>query len=224
MPSIPRYLRQLEKELAALPGDGEAMLISELDGFLAGVVVCPDPIMPSEWLPLVWGGGDEDAEPAFETIEDAQRLLDLVMRHNNAIAGDLLRGRYAPVFEVDARHDDILWELWIDGFEAAMRLRPESWMKFASADEDTRAALGGLTTLAEVGRRESSLAEAEIRDLTKNAPDLIADWVVTLNTWRTGQHGVSQPETLTPSFGKVGRNEPCPCGSGKKYKKCCGLN
>jgi SWIM/SEC-C metal-binding protein len=23
---------------------------------------------------------------------------------------------------------------------------------------------------------------------------------------------------------KVGRNEPCPCGSGKKYKKCCALN
>ncbi|WP_374700773.1 SEC-C metal-binding domain-containing protein [Aureimonas sp. D3] len=27
-----------------------------------------------------------------------------------------------------------------------------------------------------------------------------------------------------PSFGEVGRNDPCPCGSGKKYKKCCGLN
>ncbi|WP_245439754.1 SEC-C metal-binding domain-containing protein [Microvirga aerophila] len=27
-----------------------------------------------------------------------------------------------------------------------------------------------------------------------------------------------------PTFGKVGRNDPCPCGSGKKYKKCCGLN
>ena len=23
-------------------------------------------------------------------------------------------------------------------------------------------------------------------------------------------------------FEKVGRNDPCPCGSGKKYKKCCG--
>ncbi|RME69279.1 MAG: hypothetical protein D6778_00735, partial [Nitrospirae bacterium] len=23
---------------------------------------------------------------------------------------------------------------------------------------------------------------------------------------------------------KVGRNDPCPCGSGKKYKKCCGAN
>ena len=27
-----------------------------------------------------------------------------------------------------------------------------------------------------------------------------------------------------PSSEKVGRNDPCPCGSGKKYKKCCGLN
>ena len=29
----------------------------------------------------------------------------------------------------------------------------------------------------------------------------------------------AQPFTRTP---KIGRNEPCPCGSGKKYKKCCG--
>ncbi|MGH6777570.1 MAG: SEC-C metal-binding domain-containing protein, partial [Bradyrhizobium sp.] len=28
---------------------------------------------------------------------------------------------------------------------------------------------------------------------------------------------------LTPQ-GKVGRNDPCPCGSGQKYKRCCGLN
>lgn len=28
----------------------------------------------------------------------------------------------------------------------------------------------------------------------------------------------------TPAFKKVGRNDPCPCGSGKKYKKCCGRN
>ena len=29
-----------------------------------------------------------------------------------------------------------------------------------------------------------------------------------------------KPATST----KVGRNDPCPCGSGKKYKKCCGQN
>jgi len=31
-----------------------------------------------------------------------------------------------------------------------------------------------------------------------------------------------QPKTQTITVKKVGRNDPCPCGSGKKYKKCCG--
>ena len=33
---------------------------------------------------------------------------------------------------------------------------------------------------------------------------------------------VRNPETKEVRVLKVGRNEPCPCGSGKKYKKCCG--
>lgn len=111
MPSIPRHLKQLEKELADLPDDSEPMLISELDGFLAGILVCPDLIMPSEWLPLVWGGGDDDAAPVFESTEHAQKLIGLVMQHYNASANDLQRGRFAPVFDVDTRHDEVLWEL-----------------------------------------------------------------------------------------------------------------
>jgi hypothetical protein len=30
--------------------------------------------------------------------------------------------------------------------------------------------------------------------------------------------------TVVRAEPKIGRNEPCPCGSGKKYKKCCGAN
>ena len=29
-------------------------------------------------------------------------------------------------------------------------------------------------------------------------------------------------EPIVNSSPKIGRNDPCPCGSGKKYKKCCG--
>ncbi len=36
-------------------------------------------------------------------------------------------------------------------------------------------------------------------------------------------HGRTEPQTATKSSKKVGRNDPCPCGSGKKYKKCCAL-
>jgi len=35
-------------------------------------------------------------------------------------------------------------------------------------------------------------------------------------------HGGSQPQKPVVKDAKVGRNDPCPCGSGKKYKKCCG--
>ncbi len=33
-----------------------------------------------------------------------------------------------------------------------------------------------------------------------------------------------KPQPVVKKDKKVGRNDPCPCGSGKKYKKCCGAN
>jgi preprotein translocase subunit SecA len=39
--------------------------------------------------------------------------------------------------------------------------------------------------------------------------------------YNRGDGSSAQPVTKGK---KVGRNDPCPCGSGKKYKKCCGVN
>ncbi len=39
---------------------------------------------------------------------------------------------------------------------------------------------------------------------------------------RGGNGGDSKPKTVRRKSEKIGRNSPCPCGSGKKYKKCCG--
>jgi uncharacterized protein len=50
MPGLSRRLKQLEKELLAL-GE-EAMLLEELDGLIAGLLVCPDLVKPGEWLRL----------------------------------------------------------------------------------------------------------------------------------------------------------------------------
>jgi len=36
--------------------------------------------------------------------------------------------------------------------------------------------------------------------------------------------GDRQVQQVVRGGAKVGRNDPCPCGSGKKYKKCCGAN
>lgn len=44
--------------------------------------------------------------------------------------------------------------------------------------------------------------------------------------WSLGGYTLAENNTYTRNDGeaKVGRNDPCPCGSGKKYKKCCGKN
>lgn len=38
------------------------------------------------------------------------------------------------------------------------------------------------------------------------------------------EEDISKPELEGIDLSKIGRNEPCPCGSGKKFKKCCGAN
>ena len=213
----------LEKKLATLPFDSDAMLVSELDGFIAGILVCPDLILPGEWLPLIWGG-DEGADAVFENARQAEQLVKLVMDHYNAVAQDLTSGRYAPVLEVDTRHDEVLWELWSEGFERAVELRPDSWAALLRESEPTRVAMSGLVTLVGIAQGESTLSEQQVQDLTQAAPDLIPGWIEILHAWRVSQHPASQPAVPPPPFSKVGRNDPCPCGSGKKYKKCCGLN
>jgi uncharacterized protein len=225
MSDIPRRVKQLEKQLAGLDDD-EAMLLSELDGFLAGILVCPDLIMPGEWLPMVWGGENKDAAPVFENTNQAEQLVGLIMERYNAVAAELQRGggHYQPLFEVDKRHNEILWEIWLDGFHTALKLRPEAWAKVRGSDGDARSALAGLLALVQISRGESTLPKEQIDDIAAKAPDLIPHYIKTLNAWRISQQVGGQFKTEAPNFGKVGRNDPCPCGSRKKYKRCCGLN
>ena len=228
MPKPPRYLKQLEQELLALGDD--AMLLEELDGFIAGLLVCPELIKPSEWLPVVWGSGRED-EPAFDGLDHLNRVLGLVMEHCNDVARTVNErpDRYGPLFAIDKRHNEILWEIWVAGFEKAAQLRPATWQKLLTADHETAQAMSGLLTLADVDRRDSRFAAEQLDALTAAAPDRIGPWVVTLNEWRLANYAstqdfLTQPSPFPTPTGKVGRNDPCPCGSGKKYKKCCGLN
>ena len=85
-------------------------------------------------------------------------------------------------------------------------------------------ALAGLVALVQMGRGESMLPKEQINEITAKAPDLIPQYIENLNAWRISQQVGGQFREQAPNFGKVGRNEPCPCGSGKKYKRCCGLN
>lgn len=227
MAKLSSRLRKLDAALLDLTSD-EAMTLSEFDGFCAGLLVCPDLIMPGEWLQRVWGE-EEDSAPPFEDLGDARRLIAMLTDHYNDVARTLHRrqGDYAAIYDVDTRHDETLWEIWVEGFAAAIELRRESWRAMVvDFDEDAAAAFSCLVVLIDIARRESDLPPETIEEMTANAHDLIPGLVETLyDAQLRRNHGpLAVPVTAPVTRGKTGRNAPCPCGSGKKYKKCCGLN
>lgn len=68
--------------------------------------------------------------------------------------------------------------------------------------------------------------------LYKNMVDAKADWLYELPMWenifdedkRKELYREAKKANTIVKGPKIGRNDPCPCGSGKKYKKCCGKN
>ncbi|MCP3735737.1 UPF0149 family protein [Sphingomonas sp. RP10(2022)] len=221
MRQLPSRLRRLDDALAALPLD-EPMLLTELDGFLTGIVVGPEPIVPAEWMQSVWGSDDSDAPP-FDEPEDVRWFADAVMAQHDAIARDLGRGKPQPVFDIDERNGDVLWEAWIDGFAAAMELRPDAWAAVVDgADVEAADAAVRMMTLIAVAEDDGTLDSMQIDALQDGAPSDIAAAIVQLHAARQRRGGAVPEPVGTERVSKIGRNDPCRCGSGKKFKRCCG--
>src|SRR3954454_19135011 len=178
------------------PDDG--MVLSDLDGFLTGILVGPELIMPSEWLPHVWGG----EAPAFENEEQARLILSTIMARYNEIAR-ALDGEPSdldPVFWED-REGTVIAGDWVEGFHEAIGLRPEAWTALV---QDKEASPLLIPILALCCDEDGGLAET---------PELIPVCVFALRRFwreREGRPGATRTSS------KPGRNVPCPCGSGRK--------
>ena len=215
--SLPSRLRRLEGALLDLPLD-EPMLLSELDGFLTGLLICPEVVPPHEWLQTVWGLDDGDVPP-FDDPLDVQWFVDAVLAQQQAIARDLARGKPQPIFDVDERNGEILWELWVDGFAAAMDLRPDGWTVLAETGASD--AVAGMADLIAIARGESALDSMQINALQDRVPSEVLDLARRLYTARMQIGGAPVVAPAVDRPVKPGRNDPCHCGSGQKFKRCC---
>ena len=74
-PNGPIDLDALDDYLMSDLAPDESMGLSDLDGFLTGVVVGPGLILPREWLPVIWGG----EEPEFHTDAEMRIVLGTIM-------------------------------------------------------------------------------------------------------------------------------------------------
>ncbi len=87
---------ELDEFLMSDQTPDDCMQLSDLDGFLTGIVVGPELIMPSEWMPAIWQGG----EPEFDDMERAERIMGVIMARYNEIIHllDDEPGALEPIF------------------------------------------------------------------------------------------------------------------------------
>jgi uncharacterized protein len=204
----------------------ETMMMDTLDGFLTALIVGPATIMPSRWFPRIWGPADDDA-PEFESMEQAQRVTMLIMRHMNGIVGSMEGDpdEFDPMFvtRMYQGRQYVDGEMWCHGFMDGIQLCHADWRPLLAAAEGVEL-LRPIRLLASkhATSEEERLTEtpSQREALTSQVPAAVA---AIYRYWLPFRREARDRGSIPVRHGrKVGRNEPCPCGSGRKYKHCCG--
>jgi uncharacterized protein len=235
-PLSDREIDELDQALTALPAERESLDVAMLEGYLVGVLLQPRDAMPSSWLPPIF------AAPAGEPMipgDDAhvQRVIELVTRRYNSLAAHIeAREPFDPIV-YDVKAEDgapaspqqelaALWS-WAAGFLAAMQAFPAVF-QLADENEDLSETLVHIlrhlpvdpdddSADAESMREERAHIDGEhpLDDLDV-AIETVVDAVMDIAD-------ITRPrEPVVRAQPKVGRNDPCPCGNGRKFKQCHG--
>ena len=212
------------------------LIYHELQGFLFTVISAPELVPPSEWLPIVFG----DQEVDYASAEKAEAIIGQIMALYNTINAAV---RDAPtLLPADCPlRDDVLANFaddapiaqWSRGFLRGHQWLEELWEETVPEELDDE--LGSiLMTLSFFFSRqiaEGFHGEAATGDQSFEAMADAIHQVLPTAVAQYAHMGRSIAEVLVEHDAdapgltdepKVGRNDPCPCGSGMKYKRCCG--
>jgi uncharacterized protein len=208
-------------------GGKRAMNVEMLDGFLAALICSPETILPSEYLPQIWGG--EGTEPVFESKSVLQELLSFVMRHWNATSNILESGGIFSPTLLDDERGVAHANDWASGFVHGMEMRRRDWSALMD-DEEHGGALIPILALAHEHHPDPEMRPYKEPISAEMRERLIAGISVGVTTIyryfaterKLEARALASARTFRRDAPKVGRNEPCPCGSGKKFKHCCG--
>lgn len=218
VPLSDEELDELDRFLMSDAVNEEALDISMLDGFLTALAVGPNNLPPSRWLPVVWGG-----PMTWESEAQAKRMMSLVFRHANDILFTLRSypDEFEPLlYERDHHGETIpIIDEWCAGFVMGIALDEAAWQPLLESEEGDDVLFPILLYGTEAGweqlRDTPSLEERHDEFAAALGERVVAimDW------WLPARKAQSTVRREEP---KIGRNDPCPCGSGKKYKHCCG--
>jgi uncharacterized protein len=218
-------LKDLDDYLSLVDG-GKIPNTEALDGFFAALACCPDLIMPSEYLPIIQSGKTEEGDLVFEDLDEAQRFMALVNQHWNYVNYELNEcPAYMPLL-LENEEGKYGGNDWANGFICGINLRRDIWSELLNSDEHG-GSMVPIWALAYENDPDADLQPFKEPVDDKKREDLIvhaAAGVMRIHAYFLGQRSAyaAQTSTFVRSHRKIGRNEPCPCGSGKKFKRCCG--
>jgi len=199
--------------------------LEELDGFFAALICSPEIAKPSEYLPEIWGGEIADDE-AFADQQEWQSFLNLIFQHWNSIVRTLQEG---DVFVPLLFHEDggtAQGNDWARGFMRGVRMHHEGWEELFD-DEEHGGPLIPILALAHEHDPDPEMRPYKDKidvELREKLILGIAGAVTVIYRYFAPhrQRMAAEARAYLRPERQIGRNDPCPCGSGKKYKHCCG--
>jgi len=211
---------------AMLPGEYLPVLLDTGDGAAGHQGAFADAAQATRFLELWtrrWNDVAQGLAAEVDSLDDERAYHPEVMDVRGAVAAlpeeerAAMAGEALPSFA----------QVWAVGFMYAVESWPEEWV--APRDKEAQkwldGALQAIVALTEDDTDEPTLSvfdEAGPPSVSVNRFNTFADAVWAVYDLRELWRNVGpRVETVRKEAGP-GRNDPCPCGSGKKYKKCCG--
>lgn len=219
-------IEEMQNRIEALKSD-EAMDAGVLDGYLTAVALNPAAPAEEDVIPFIFS---ESGDP--EAVPNDERLIELIrMRMREIRAALNAGGGLDPVIFplVDDEGKEVTNE---DGIEAVVpwaagfMMGAAQWPDEATDSEEAQKALIPIAArMAAEGDELEADAAAVYEAAKKECPpakDLgEALYQMVESVFRFKSLNVPN-EPVRREAPRVGRNDPCPCGSGKKFKQCCG--
>lgn len=219
-------LDRLETLLDAPPLAATAMRTDALHGFLAAVASAPVTVPTERWITAALGTPLDDAAHA--------ELRTLLQRFYAEVALQLVEGHGVDplLYPLDPDADDdgpLDYATWCEGYLAGTEIADPPWSEVAEGDELAvrltpffALALEGVERQADEPHPLDELSPEELAAFVQASRERLPDAVQDVYDYLAEHRPKAEP--VRREAPKVGRNDPCPCGSGRKFKRCCGAD
>ena len=209
---------ELVKFLESLPE--ESLSLAKLHGLFTALAVGPGQVVSQELIGVL---AIACGKLPIKDSEHAKRISAFLSRFYSEIIEDLASESFVPHLQPnDVVITDILLDMasWCQGFVLGMEQESSAWRSWFK--DPRREKLTSLITRTAAIQKKSTASNAE--QTGWQAHSVISDLVPLIASYWRFESELNQLLRLGPelTITEPARNQPCPCGSGKKYKHCCG--